>query len=341
MKQADLNDKKLIWYGCLFIAFGVNSPKLLALREGGFVAQYFPFDLFEFLFQVSINFVFCFFAGKWLLKYWSAKTTKRLIYTIFFIAVLYLLLSVFGTAIQVRVFSNPLPRRVFFGGYLLRLGLSLILTFLLAKFAMVLKESRHHEIENEKLRSAKLKAELELLKEQLNPHFFFNALSSLSAIVRENPRLAQHYIKQLSTVFRYSIQKSEGHLVKLAEELKMIGSYAELLKMRFESGFLMDIEVDEDHKSFMLPHMSLQPLIENAVKHNMASVKNPLTIKIRVKNGFIVFSNNLQPLKYKSESNGIGLANLSERYRILMNSDIEIKANDNEFIIKLPLKKID
>jgi two-component system, LytTR family, sensor kinase len=338
MKQLSRNERKLNWYGSLFIALGVNSPKLLALREGGFVAQHFPFDFSEFLFQVAVNFQFCFIVGRLLLDYWNERGTKKLIYTILFIFLLYFFLSVIGTAIQVRAFDNPLPRRLFFGGYLVRLGVSFILTFVLGRFIMVLRESRHHEMENEMLRSAKLKAELELLKEQLNPHFFFNALSSLSAIVRENPPLAQHYIKQLSIVFRYSIQKKENSVVTLGEELKMIHSYAELLKMRFETGFVTDIKVDDAYKSYILPHMSLQLLLENAVKHNMASAKKPLTVKIEIENEMIIFSNNIQPLKYIPESNGIGLSNLSERYRILMDREIEISATYEEFVVKLPIK---
>jgi sensor histidine kinase YesM len=339
MKQVNRGERKLIWYGNLFIALGVNSPKLLALREGGLIAQYFPFDFSAFLFLVAVNFLFCFIVGKLLLDYWHEKGPKKLFYTILFIFLIYFFLSVVGTVIQIRIFDNPLPRRLFFGGYLVRLGMSFVLTFVLGKFVMVLRESRHHETENEKLRSAKLKAELELLKEQLNPHFFFNALSSLSAIVRENPPLAQHYIKQLSIVFRYSIQKNENSLVTIGEELRMIHAYTELIKMRFETGFSTDIKVDDVYKSYILPHMSLQPLIENALKHNIASAKKPLTVKIKIENEMIIFSNNIQLLKYKPESNGIGLPNLSERYRILMNREIEISATADEFVVKLPIRR--
>lgn len=201
-----------------------------------------------------------------------------------------------------------------------------------------MREGRQKSRENEQLKSAYLEAELELLKGQLNPHFLFNSLSSLSAIIRENPELAQHYVSQLSKVFRYSLQRSGANLVALGNELDMVRSYGELLTMRFEKAFQLEININGPWLKAKIPHLSLQLLLENAAKHNIATLKKPLKVQLFINGGYITFRNNLQEVSVPENSTGIGLANLNERYKILMNREIEIIKTDEYFIVKLPLE---
>jgi LytS/YehU family sensor histidine kinase len=223
-------------------------------------------------------------------------------------------------------------------GYLLRLVFIHTLLAIELKLLATLYYAGQKERENEQLRHANTAMELELLKAQLNPHFFFNALSSLSGVVRENPARAQQYIAHLSKIFRYSLHWPRQTLVPLKEELDELHSYSELMKMRHEKGFDLQVEVDARHYSRQLPHMSLQPLIENALKHNTVSQGTPLIVHVCVKEGLLEVSNNLRPKPFPEAGAGIGLGNLNERFRILLGREIEISRTQQEFLVKLPLQ---
>lgn len=327
-------------YSSLFISFALNLPKLFALRQDGLVAQYRHFDIAELIFQTGINFLFClalFYINR---KYFRAPVNKwrfreeglALLFNI-------ILLSIFTLVtirIQRRLFIMPglLPGK----GVGLKFLISTLLIGIELKIVDILQHARSKDIENAHLRNAHLKAELGLLKGQLQPHFFFNALSSLSAVTREDPSQAQYYINQLSKVYRYSLQPNDHHLVSLKEEINALESYVALLKMRHEKGFQLDIVIQDEYLHLLLPHMSLQPLIENASKHNVVTMSRPLQISIKIEDGWLVVANNLQPVSFPEAGTGIGLSNLNERYKILMKQEISITKEDGKFIVKLPLK---
>ncbi|SFD61905.1 Histidine kinase [Chitinophaga sp. CF118] len=327
-------------YSSLFISFALNLPKLLALRHDGVMSQYVRFDVSELIFQTGINFLFClciFYINR---KYFRAPVNlwrlKQEGLALLFNLILLLLFTFITVKIQRRLFTTIglLPGK----GIGIKFLISTLLIAIELKIVDILRHARSKEMENARLRNAHLKAELGLLKGQLQPHFFFNALSSLSGVVREDPTQAQYYINQLSKVYRYSLQKNDNNLVSLKEELNAVQSYVALLKMRHEKGFQMDVAVKEEELHFLLPHMSLQPLIENASKHNIITVSRPLQIRIGVKDGWLLIENNLQPVTFPEPGTGIGLANLNERYKILMQKEIIIIKEDGKFIVKLPLK---
>jgi sensor histidine kinase YesM len=308
----------------------------MALNKNGMVAQFWHFDLIELSFQFSLTFLFClvifyynYHRGRRWLRSWSFSWP-------YLIVNLLILIGFILTGITVQ--------RLFFfheayllGGYGLRFCFCLLLMSLEMRIMYMLETARAHEIENEHLRTAYLRSELQLLKGQLNPHFFFNALSSLSAVVREDPRQAQQYIHHLSRVFRYTLQSSQTNLVPLKEELEAVQSFAELLKMRYEDGFRLNLPEDKTLDSIQIPPMSLQLLVENAIKHNRAAATEPLHVDIFLTGNCLAVSNNLQPIRYPEPGAGIGLANLNERYKILLNREIEIIKTDRDFIVKLPL----
>jgi two-component system LytT family sensor kinase len=333
-----LNRRKLFLYSSLFIAVALNAAKLLALRKAGVVAHFWHFDLVELSFQFTLTFLFCvaiFYYNKdrgrgWLEPWTKARNGRYFLFNL-------LILSVFtaiGTTVQ-HLFFYQEPYLL--GGYGLRFFFCLVLVGLELRIWFLLEDARQWEIENEHLRTAYLKSELSLLKGQLNPHFFFNALSSLSAVVREDPRKAQQYIHHLSKVFRYSLESSKANLVPLSEELQAVRSFAELMKMRYEDGFELLFPSEEEVNGAQLPPMSLQLLVENALKHNIASVQQPLRVEIRLADHSLEVRNNLQPVRFPEPGTGIGLANLNERYKIILHREIEIIRNDKDFIVKLPL----
>jgi two-component system LytT family sensor kinase len=241
--------------------------------------------------------------------------------------------------IHYRLFQDNYPVwRLFWRACIVRFFLSSLLSGIMVKIILLLRESKRKDDDNQRLRNAFLEAELELLKQQINPHFLFNSLSNLSGIVRENAVLAQHYIGHLSKVFRYALQTSGSTLVTLQEELDMLKSFEQLLKIRFENAFELNVSVAEEMMTCRIPHLSLQPLLENAAKHNSATLAKPLKVYIYSEVNFLVVTNNVQPLRHPEQSTGLGLYNLAERYRILMHAEIEIAKTDDRFIVKLPLK---
>jgi len=289
-------------YSSLFISLALNLPRILV--------PVIRLQTPEIIFQVCVNFIFC------LCMFYANKRHFR-----WLISILILTVFTFITLkLQRYLFTTPglLPGK--------GVGFKFLISTIL--IAIELKM-----VDTVQLRNAHLKAELGLLKGQLQPHFFFNALSSLSGIVRENPSQAQYYINQLSKVYRYSLQQSEN-MVSLKEELAATMSYVALLEMRYEKGFVLHVNIPEDKQHLMLPHMSLQPLVENAAKHNV----RPLQVNIYTENAWLIVENNIQPVNFPEAGTGIGLANLNERYRILMQEEIVITIVDEKFIVKLPLK---
>ncbi|MCJ8208819.1 histidine kinase [Mucilaginibacter sp. RS28] len=333
----DGTEKKITWYGSMLIALLLNSGRLLALREGGIMARYVHFEPLEFSFQFMAQFLFCYILFRLNLRNSpldTLRTSNRLLY---FTVNSFLALTILFVAgfLQRQLFDQTQPRRLYWATYTARFALSAVLTGILLKIIYLLRASRKQARENEQLKNAYTTAELELLKEQLNPHFLFNSLSSLSGVVAEDAALAQQYIKHLSQVFRYTLAKPAGMLVTLEEELMMIRSFSRLLEMRLEKAFILDMNINAAAAKLRLPHLSLQPLLENAAKHNAATAAKPLVVKVYLEGPYVAVSNNLQ--RVNAESNGIGLANLNERFRILLKKDIIIEQTTDTFTVKLPL----
>lgn len=192
-------------------------------------------------------------------------------------------------------------------------------------------------IENEQLQAENIRNQYEVLKNQLNPHMLFNSLNTLRLLVRENQDKAQDYIQELSRVLRYTLQSNESQSVSLREEMEFASAYMFLLKMRFENNLLFDLQINKALEDYRLPPMSVQVLIENAVKHNEISNRKPLTIHIATDDkGYLSVANDIQPKWTPISGTGIGLANLAKRYRLLYGQDIQI-TEDKEFTVRIPL----
>ncbi|MDE1193361.1 MAG: histidine kinase [Arachidicoccus sp.] len=333
-------NKKIILYSSLFITAVICFPPLLRQQTNSLRNILIPFNWDEWVFHIIIEFCFCasiFYINK---KYIGLFQNKWIIFkdiriTLLNIGVL-LLFSVIGGGIS-RVFiqNTPFP----LNGYLLRFSITLFFILIEIKIISTLYYASQKEKENEQLRSTNARMELEILKEQINPHFLFNTLSSLSSIIRENPAKAQEFVSHLSKIFRYSLSNKNQHLVTLGEELEKLNSYIELMQMRMEQGLRLINNIPKDFYERLLPQTSLLPLIENALKHNTASSEKPLIVRMSVDKDDVIISNNLQLKAFPEPGNGIGLTNLNERFRILRQTEITIVKTDNLFTVKLPLKK--
>ena len=193
-------------------------------------------------------------------------------------------------------------------------------------------------VENEQLQAENIRNQYEVLKNQLNPHMLFNSLNTLRSLVRENQDKAQDYIQELSRVLRYTLQDNESQSVTLREELEFASAYIFLLKMRYENNLQFDIQTDKALEEYRVPPMSIQKMIENAVKQNEISNRKPLTIHnpTNKKEEKLSVSNAIQPKWTATPGTGIGLVNLAKRYRLLFKQDIQI-TEDEEFTVCIPL----
>ncbi len=202
---------------------------------------------------------------------------------------------------------------------LIRLTMPTILFVALQWSFRTFRERMRLERENLQLRAENYRAELENLKKQLNPHFLFNSLSTLQALVRSDGKLAEQYIVQLSDLYRYILRQGERERISLSEELQIVRAYVFLQQMRFEEGLVCSIEISEEALQSYVPAFALQLLVENCIKHNIVSTEQPLIIRIfQPQMELVCVENNLQRRRTPADtSTALGLANLRKRYELL------------------------
>lgn len=335
------NERKIYIYSALLITLVVNSAKLMALNTDGIIARYWQFNIWEYGFQFLYNMAFCMVLlhlnlseGKFLSVY---RENKQWVKLYLLNALLVMAAIMVGSLLHTLLFGALSFPRIRIRGYFARFLLSSVMVAVMIRLILLMRESKNKDLINEQLRTAYLQAQLKLLREQLNPHFLFNTLSSLSAIVREDPNLAQSYILHLSKVFRYTLMHSGNDMVTVDKELLHLESYVQLVKMRLENTFQIHIDIKKNTLDKKILHLSLQPLVENAIKHNMATDSHPLTVTIVEENGKMIVRNNLQPITREAESTGLGLTNLNERYLLKTQHEIEIHQTAEYFMVKLPL----
>ncbi|ARK12882.1 histidine kinase [Fibrella sp. ES10-3-2-2] len=194
------------------------------------------------------------------------------------------------------------------------------------------------EKEREELRVANLQSQFDVLKQQVNPHFLFNALNSLSALISEDPHQAEIFVDKLSGVYRYILRANSEPLTTLAAELDFIDAYFHLLQTRHGAGLSLSLTIDPAQNNCRLPPLTLQLLVENAVKHNVVSPKRPLTIQIRTdETGQLLVANNRQPKTTRALSNGVGLSNIVAKYQILNFPPPIIEETPGRFAVRLSL----
>lgn len=198
------------------------------------------------------------------------------------------------------------------------------------------KEKEQQKLELEQLKQAQLQANMSTLKEQLSPHFLFNTFNTLTTLTTEQPVI--DYVEQLSNVYRYVLSHQKHDWVKLREELGFTESYLYIIKTRLESAIDVQIDVRDEVLDSRIPPLTLQLLVENAIKHNITASTKPLKITIYDDEDKLIIMNNHQPKQSVSHSSGIGLSNIEQRYNLLFNRSIHIKKlQDDLFMVILPL----
>jgi LytS/YehU family sensor histidine kinase len=195
-------------------------------------------------------------------------------------------------------------------------------------------------LENEKLRREALQNQFESLKNQLSPHFLFNSMTALKTLIKEAPEAAQNYINSLSKALRYTLQSNEKRLVTLKEEMDFMESYLFLIRMRFSTNLTVNTNINERNFLYKLPPLTIQTLVENAIKHNEISKRKPLRINIlTTENESLIVVNDIQKKITEEEGTGIGLTNLSKQFQLLIGKEITISHENNQFSVEVPLIK--
>ncbi|MDI9860753.1 sensor histidine kinase [Flectobacillus roseus] len=196
-------------------------------------------------------------------------------------------------------------------------------------------------LETEKLRQISTQAQLQAIRNQINPHFLFNNLSVLSSLISTDTTSSIQFVKQFSNVYRYVLKHHDKELITIAEELDFTKSYLFLLQKRFYEGILVEIKVEEQYLNWQIVPMALQMLLENTIKHNIATSTNPLKISLYTEHPYLVLSNNLQPkLVNTTESTNKGLSNIIQRYQFLSPLKVEVIKTTHEFLVKIPIIKL-
>lgn len=199
-----------------------------------------------------------------------------------------------------------------------------------------LKNWKTEAIRAERLEKEKIATQYESLRNQVNPHFLFNSLNALSELVYESQELAVKYIRQLSLVYRYVLDSRNNEVATIRDELDFLDSFIFLQKIRFGDNLDIQINVEKNDSAYVLP-LSLQILMENAIKHNVVSEANPLVIRLEQQDQYLVFRNKIKRKKSIDSGTGIGLENIKMRYKYLTEVPVMIDERKEEFIVKIPI----
>lgn len=317
---------QFVWGVSFFLALFVNFPIIflqLPRLQKSHIAQ------LDIVIQIFVSLIYAVFFIQLVYRNSKANTPKiRHIFEIFLLLVAYVTvlstLNILVIGLSVKMIPSVIIRGVSIAG----------LAYYFSKFLIETDLKNEILLENEQLKTENLLVQLTSLKNQLNPHFLFNSLNTLSWLINEDKEKSQRYLQKLSQVLRYSLSMQEQSLVPLKEELALVDSYIFLLQIRF--GNNLQIIKTIENIQFKIPPLSLQLLIENAIKHNVISTASPLSVWIELRDNVLIIRNTHKP-KPNSEGTGIGLVNLNERFKILAGREVEIEQNEQEFKVVLPL----
>lgn len=278
------------------------------------------------------------------LKQSALATSTRLTVLVpyFLFSLLIVLLSagivVYGVARwQNHTFTENISSFKLALAFAFRINLFLHTINAIAYFSAKLRDSR---LEAERLKTLSAESQFEALRNQINPHFLFNSFNVLTGLVHKDAELASEFIQQLSKVYRYLLYNQEKQVVSLQDEMKFVEAFIFLLKIRFGDNLEVRTSLENaDLEAYTIPPAAVQLPVENAIKHNIASQKNPLIIEIFVENDHLVIRNNLQRRQTYIESGGLGLQNVQQRFTYLTQKEVQIEENQTHFTVKLPLVK--
>jgi sensor histidine kinase YesM len=251
------------------------------------------------------------------------------------VAVIFLLRVFEDVIIEGSTFADFFKRETT-ANYLVAMIITLIVTLAIHAFYFY-KAYNENRVKEQKVIAGTASAKFESLKNQIDPHFLFNSLNVLSSLIEENPDNAQRFTTSLSKIYRYVLEQKDKELVSVEEELQFAKTYMNLLKMRFENSISYEIPTDFDNSEAKVVPLSLQLLLENTIKHNVASEQKPLHIKIYIENNYLIIENNLQKKEVLQDRKGVGLQNIVNRYALISERKVLVDETQTSFKVKIPI----
>ena len=324
--------------GCVVFVFGNYISDGFDFNSvNDFLIEFAFYQLYAFVLGYSQMYFFDYFNR---IKWKKEDLLKRIILGFLGAAIIALIglfalrmftaLSMEGESFQEFIASETLKPYQF--------GLWITLT-IVAVFHVVYFYNKYQQnrIKEQKVIAGTASAKFDALKNQLDPHFLFNSLNVLTSLIEENPDNAQKFTTSLSKVYRYVLEQKNKELVTVDEELQFAKTYMSLLKMRFEDSIVFTMPEKALNPDSKVVPLSLQLLLENAVKHNMVTSNKPLHIRIYEDDNNLIVENNLQPKQIVKKSSGVGLSNIMQRYDLLTNRKININKEANRFAVAIPM----
>lgn len=336
-------NQKLLWHLKLFVSAVILTFLFTAILYGPIkpVQMIMPFFLTFFQLEAFI------WLGNWFFKPLKIESPdfKRQVITrllLFYLLALFLAAVLFLVVFAVQFMIHFDDFSLFFTT-LVNLEIKGFLTGILIGFGIgalffFYVQWKEAVDRAQKLREEKLIFQYETLQSQVNPHFLFNSLNTLVSLVQTEPELSEDFVRKLSSVYRYILDNREKELVPVSEELGFVNNYFYLQKIRDNEKIELKVEINIDKNALIVP-VSLQLLVENALKHNISTRNQPLEITIHNEGiDKLVVRNNLQKKSQLENSSKIGLKNLNERCRLILKRETEILETAEEFIVKIPIK---
>jgi two-component system LytT family sensor kinase len=322
---------RVIWLSSLFMGILASIPKILQLH----------ITLFELGVDAVIAVVFSLFV--WYYNLYSlpkyagranqAVFVNRRLLRSLLLGVLLMVFLVFVQHLLFPAYNFPLMAMMYqFRGILINCTIYLFLHLLYQNH-----QTQLIGMELERTKADNLGAQFELLKQQVNPHFLFNSLSTLKAMIEIEDEHAADFTQKLSDFYRFTLENRKEDLILLSEELHILEAYLFLLTARFEEGISLEVTIPAPIQQSLIPPFTLQLLVENCIKHNVVSLEQPLQIRIFVEGEALCIANKLQLKKNPEQSTQLGLENINERYIHLLDKKIAVSSTATFFTVKLPL----
>ena len=280
-----------------------------------------------------------------LLESKSSYKKLRNIYIIIIIGLKAFVIAVISRIISIMTFEDDVTETFFdllFFTVLLTVVVIIIFIYFFEDYLGFIQERHQLALELSNAEQEKMLSRYHVLKKQLNPHFLFNSFNSLVALIPLNPNKAERFVEELSNIYRYNLSQSDNVVVKLSEELEMIHSYLHLQQIRFGSALIYEEQSEIDTMEVLIPPMTLQLLIENAIKHNIVSKVKPLKIEVTINEEYLEVKNNFQPRDsqfQRAESFGIGLNSVINQLELITRRKLIISNNNSDYIVRVPLIK--
>jgi len=335
------NKSKITILGALAVTALMNFPRLLITLRGNDLTASLGLTLGDVFLRTAVMFYFAWlvlsFNLSWKDKFLANQSRNRMATDVAMNGAI-LLLGLTTLALLKQVFSSGFQEKSRF--FFMALISYLIVHFILLLVARLVNLNSQHQqniIEKEQAKQKALQHQLQALRSQINPHFLFNALNSLNVLIRQKSDKAPTFVDNLSLLLRSTLQRSDQDFISIQEELDYLKTYIYLQKERFGDKFSVDIKIPQEWTKELIPSFSLQLLVENAIKHNVISKKQPLSVEIYTEGSDLVVRNLLQERRDAVESTETGLSNLSTRFHLLKKRRIQIINDKEYFSVKLPI----